>query len=116
MQESGARFDGGSIAENYKYRLAYHPVFFRNIVAGLDLRETSKPLDLCSRQGEIARLLSSYCAETTAVDLSYEMLRRAHRSPRIKYLRADVNDAGFPSIFRGAALHALLHREGHPLD
>lgn len=117
MKAVTARFDGGSVAQYYHYRIPYHPAFFRSIATTVELVETSKPLDLCCGQGEIAKLLCSYAQRILAVDVSNEMLRRGHSDPRIRYINADVNAEEFTSRFEGESFtHCFIGRAIHWID
>lgn len=117
METHPLRFDNLSVADNYQFRIPYIPAFFRDLAGRVELTPADSPLDLCCGQGEISKLLCAYASRISAVDVSIEMIRRAHMDPKISYLIADVNDPEFPARFNGQRFsHCFVGRAIHWIE
>src|SRR6516225_8629011 len=87
-----------AVAENYRYRLSYHRLFFAELSEKLPLTRESKILDICCGNGHLSVGLADKVRKLVAIDNSSGMLFLAPQHPRIAYLNHDINSALPPSL------------------
>lgn len=105
------------IADFYKFRPPYHPGFIAKLVNEVNLQKTGVPLDLLCGRGEIAKHLSMHCDAVVAVDGSKQMLDRAERNQKIKFLLGDVNQPNFIDLFGDLKFnHCFVGRAIHWIE
>lgn len=98
-------------APYYKFRTPYLPVFFEELSRQLLLDKSTKLMDLCCDNGEIAVGMIDYVDQIFAVDGSERMLSLAKKHSDIKYFQADINIESFKlpdfveHILIGRAIH-----------
>ena len=85
-----------STARFYRYRIPYPPELFVEFCARLGVDESTRVLDLCTGNGEIATALADHVGSVVGVDASSPMLAQAMQHPRVRYLLHDINSEALP--------------------